>query len=686
MAGHTTFFGGKGGVGKTSCAAAAAVRAAGEGQKVLVVSTDPAHSLADALDVKLGARAVRVPTSRGELHAVQLDADRALVRWLREREDAFKTIAERGTYLDDEDVDRLFSLSLPGVDELVGLLELARLSRERDYDHVVVDTAPTGHTLRLLEMPETLRRFAQVLDDMHAKHRFLASSLGGAWRGDFADDTIAGVEQDAADLRAMLGDPTRCSFTWVTLPEALPVAESEDGIRAIEALGVEVPTVVVNRLWPRPDRPCPLCTPRAHDEARCVARVAQLVATKELLAIPAVAREPRGIDGLRALALAVRPVERPGDTETGGTDGDWAADRGREARERKKVGAKESRDAKASEARSLASLALPSGVRLVLVGGKGGVGKTSVSAAMAVAMAEREPKKRFLLLSTDPAHSLGDALDAKLGDRAVKIAGAPANLVARELDATTAFEEEKRKYRASIDELFDSIFRGKMDASFDRQVLEDLLDLAPPGLDELFAILSIVDALLPDARVRGSARSHASYDVVIVDTAPTGHTLRLLELPASALEWVHAIMSVILKYRRVVGLGELASDLTALAKQLRALIALLGDRERTAFVAVTRAAALPRLETERLVAALKRLHVPLASVVVNAVTEPSCARCTEAAAVEAPEVARLHALAKRARANAIHAPAVHPPPRGPAELRTWCASWASRAMLSARRR
>jgi arsenite-transporting ATPase len=308
---------------------------------------------------------------------------------------------------------------------------------------------------------------------------------------------------------------------------------------------------------------------------------------------------------------------------------------------------------------------------------------------MAIAMAERAPAKRLLLLSTDPAHSLGDALGAELDDRATTVTGAPANLHVRELDATTAFEEEKRKYRASIDELFDSIFRGKMDASFDRQVLEDLLDLAPPGLDELFAILSIVDALLPDGRVHGSAKNakeHRAYDVVVVDTAPTGHTLRLLELPASALEWVHAIMSVILKYRRVIGLGDLASDLTALAKRLRALIALLADRERTAFVAVTRAAALPRLETERLVAALKRLHVPLASVLVNAVTEPSCSRCSEAAALEAPEIARLDALAKRARASTVHARAVHPPPRGPAELRAWCASWASRAMLGPRRR
>src|SRR5918994_3270480 len=167
------FFGGKGGVGKTTCAAATAVVAADRGQRILIVSTDPAHSLGDALGTRLGPAARRA----GGLDAVELDADRALTRWLRSRRPMLGTIAERGTYLDHEDVGRFLGLSLPGVDELIGLLELARLARARPYDRIVVDTAPTGHTLRLLEMPDTLRRIASVLDDMQAKHRFLSASL-----------------------------------------------------------------------------------------------------------------------------------------------------------------------------------------------------------------------------------------------------------------------------------------------------------------------------------------------------------------------------------------------------------------------------------------------------------------------------------------------------------------------------
>lgn len=305
--------------------------------------------------------------------------------------------------------------------------------------------------------------------------------------------------------------------------------------------------------------------------------------------------------------------------------------------------------------------------RLVLVGGKGGVGKTSVACALAIEMAETNPKRKILLLSTDPAHSIGHALGVALGDDARRVKGTPKNLEAREIDAPAAFEVEKARYRASIDDLFSSIFRGNMDASYDRAVLEDLLDLAPPGLDELFALLGITDALF----------LAGGHDAVVVDTAPTGHTMRLLALPETALEWVHAIMSIILKYRRVVGLGELATDLTGLAKRLRALIALLRDRAQCAFVAVSRPAALPRLETERLVKELARQKIPLARLVVNTVTRPSCARCREAAAAERSEIAQLSTLAKRARAEIVLAPAIHPPPRGPAALRAFRKAWST---------
>jgi len=690
---------------------------------VLVVSTDPAHSLSDALGLELIAepRPVRsLVQGEGELYAAELDADRALSRWLRDREDSIRTIADRGTYLDEEDVERFMSLSFPGVDELVGLVELMRLSRMREVDHVVVDTAPTGHTLRLLEMPDTLKRIAEVLDDMHAKHRFLASSLGGReWRPDKADEAIAEIEQEAKSLRDVLTSPKRASFTWVTLPEELPVKETEDGVRAIEELGIRVATIVINRVWPEPDRPCGLCTPRVIAERewreRIVAAFGDDEDDKDILEAPAQEQEPRGISALHSFAMSLRHAER---------------ERAPKRRVSKKAAAAmaSSRSAFVEDAPTMrlqgAASPIAKAVRLVLFGGKGGVGKTTAAAASAIELAEARRRDRVLLLSTDPAHSLGDVLDAEISDDRATIPGGPKNLFVRELDAARAWEAERERYRQAIDDLFSSIFSGKMDATFDRRVLEDLLDLAPPGIDELLALVTILDALivpiapleekLDEAAVDGEddplmqpitgdeptvvVKSVASYiskkerekkraeevererqrfDLVVVDTAPTGHTLRLLALPGKALEWVHALMSVILKYRSVIGLGELATDLTTLARRLRALAKLLADPAETAFVIVTRPAELPRLETERLARDLRHLKIPVAAIVANAVTDPGCARCEEAHAREAPELERLERLAYRAARSPrlLAAPAIYPPPRGVLPLSLWRLTW-----------
>src|SRR5262249_61950702 len=98
------------------------------------------------------------------------DADRALRRWLGPRRQALRTIVARGTYLDDDDVDRFLALSLPGVDELIGLVELERLAAAQPWDDVVVDTAPTGHTLRLLAIPPILAPIPGLLHSLFAKH------------------------------------------------------------------------------------------------------------------------------------------------------------------------------------------------------------------------------------------------------------------------------------------------------------------------------------------------------------------------------------------------------------------------------------------------------------------------------------------------------------------------------------
>ncbi|HZS41927.1 MAG TPA: ArsA family ATPase [Polyangia bacterium] len=628
------FFGGKGGVGKTTCAASYALKAADRGARVLVVSTDPAHSLGDALDVKLGAKPKRVAP---RLDAVELDADRALARWLDERRRTLRDIFERGTYLDREDLDGFFALSLPGVDELVGLVELTRLASEGDYEQVVVDTAPTGHTLRLMAMPGTLRQIAAVLADMQEKHQVMAEALGGGRRRDAADVLIDDIDRQGTELAALLRDRARVKFSWVTLPEAMAVAETGD---ALAALGeMEVDELIVNRVTPGGER-CPLCDARRGEERRAIADARALAGERAVRELAAADEEPRGLAALRDFGRERKPRRERAP-----------------AHERKR--ARDDADARGDADAGELSVRVQAGVRLLMFGGKGGVGKTTCAAAAALAAAPSVDGD-VLLLSTDPAHSLGDALAMEIGDEPKRLAK---NLWARELDADRAFAARREEYRQAVDELFDRLRKGsRFDASYDRRVVQDLIDLAPPGIDELFAVLTVIDALAAE-----------KYRLVIVDTAPTGHALRLLRLPAEAQEWVRALLQLLLKYREVAGLGRLAEELLELARDLRGLSELLADPARARFVAVARAAELPVAETARLMASLDELGVAAGAIVVNALTPPGCARCRRAAAVERRRIAE---LGSRARGRAILlAPAVAPPPRGVEALAAFTRRW-----------
>src|SRR5262249_55502327 len=169
-------------------------------------------------------------------------------------------------------IEELLRLSLPGVDELIGLIELTRLGGARAYHDVVVDAAPTGHLLRLLAMPQTLERLAAVLDAMHAKHRFLSEALGGAYRPDASDELIAEISGQAHSLKHLLSDPARCAVTWVLLPEDMTLAEAEDGVSALRASGINVDGLVVNRVTDARPRGCDVCERRAAYEQAAGAR------------------------------------------------------------------------------------------------------------------------------------------------------------------------------------------------------------------------------------------------------------------------------------------------------------------------------------------------------------------------------------------------------------------------------
>ncbi len=154
-------FGGKGGVGKTTAASAAAIylaRTEGD-SKILVVSTDPAHSLGDSLDCPIGEEITPVE-GIDNLWGQELNAPRLGSDFKEKYGDVIKKLVHRGTYFDQQDIEQFFSLSLPGIDEVMAIIEVANLLKGKQFDQIILDTAPTGHTLRLLSLPSWEGRLA----------------------------------------------------------------------------------------------------------------------------------------------------------------------------------------------------------------------------------------------------------------------------------------------------------------------------------------------------------------------------------------------------------------------------------------------------------------------------------------------------------------------------------------------
>jgi arsenite-transporting ATPase len=233
------------------------------------------------------------------------------------------------------------------------------------------------------------------------------------------------------------------------------------------------------------------------------------------------------------------------------------------------------------------------------------------------------------------------------------------------VNAAAALEVEREALRAAGRAMTQRAGGLSVELGHDREVLERLLDLPPPGLDEIVALVAVIDALDP-------------YDLIVLDTAPTGHALRLLTMPDAAAAWLAEVMRLLLKYREVARVGDGGERVLRLSRGVRRLQALLRDGREAQAVAVTRPEELPRRETGRLLDALVELKLQPAAILVN--TEQSvaagCARCHAVARAEADEVTRLALSRSRPRGcDIIVAPLEVPPPRGLARIARWMDRW-----------
>jgi arsenite-transporting ATPase len=635
------FVGGKGGVGKTSISSALAVELASRGSaanydeedwNVLIISTDPAHSLGDALDVDLRHSASSVSSvsvserqqqpitlsdtiTNQHLHALEVDPKLALIAFQASIKQLFnddyddtttfqiggmsltKILNEIG--LGKNELDALVRNPPPGLDEYVALANVldpnfihnnnnndddynsdagssssGSRGQKKKYDVIIVDTAPTGHTLRMLQLPQFLDGFLQTILKLRSKLVQLANTIslltGGSNSNnqgtttttltmDDALTSIINFQRRASSLRTRLCDRRRTKFIVVTIPTILSVRESSRLMEELVEQHMCISDVVINQCIGgdlannnnnnnnnhNDDAMRRYYNRRVSGQQRWITElreacqeVSSSVEYQEndttttttggavnnivVTEVPFYDMELVGVPALGYLGSQTffATSNHPDDEVTGFErlikldDDDDTTDKRKNP-------------------------------RVVICGGKGGVGKTTTSTSLAIALSIAG--HNVALVSTDPAHSLGDALDMDLSNGGslvdVPLYGIPrpqsvmtmsndeGSLKVMEIDPTSALKE----FRDSIDKLL-----GKNSGSSDRSELSsalgsigEIIDTLPAGSDEVVALAKVIQLI-----------RRGNFDRVVLDTAPTGHTLRMLTTPAFLADLIERVLSV----------------------------------------------------------------------------------------------------------------------------------------------
>lgn len=297
--------GGKGGVGKTTLAATVAAGLAQRGRRVCLVSTDPAHNLGHLFERPVGPQPVRIAPN---LTAIELDPDETVTAHLAQVGGFLASVLPRGG---KAEIERHLQRSrhAPGMAEAAILERLATLAEGigQDHDHLVLDTAPTGHTLTLLSLPEVMTAWTDGMIANRVEADRFAARARDMVTGRPAEDPRAAAIRDVlnqrrdrfARLRARITDPAATAFVAVTTPERMPLLETQALGRALAAADIPLSAIILNRV------------PADWSQAQLESRIASLLAewtTLPFLRVDNSASEPAGIAALETLAGQIMPL------------------------------------------------------------------------------------------------------------------------------------------------------------------------------------------------------------------------------------------------------------------------------------------------------------------------------------------------------------------------------------------
>ena len=600
-------FGGKGGSGKTTSATATALYLQKTTKKkILVVSTDPAPSVGDSFDVEIGNKITQI---KDNLWAIEFDSKELLEDFKKKNLKIIKTLVERGTYLSREDVEVVEGLAIPGMDEVMAIIKIADLLKTKEYDLIILDTAPTGHTKVLLSLPEAMERWMGVMDLMLAKHRFLTRLWRRRYSEDETEKFLKEKKADITEVKDLLKSPNLTEFVPVTIPEPMSILETEDLIEHLKELEIKVESIITNQILLPGE--CQFCKEKAKFQEEHIEMIEKRFKKFQIIKMPLFPKEIRGEKDLLEYAQIL-------------------------------FGEKEYQLSIPEKAlpkfpslpKAKMADFLEKDLNFIICGGKGGVGKTVMAAATAIALAQKHKDKKILISTTDPAHALSNvfAQDIPLDTKVVPLKDF-SNLFALEIDAQKMLKKWQDEYRQDIDTVFREFIGGGMDIAFDRKVMEELMELSPPGLEELMALGEIIDlmkdsnppATLPLAE---GERAPGKYDIYVIDSAASGHLLRFLELPEVIRDWLKSIFKILLRYRNIVGLVEIKRKLLDFSKDIKKIQETLFESKATEFIMISIAEEMGVREMGDLAQSLEKLNIPYNYIILNMISPASqCKFC-----------------------------------------------------------
>jgi arsenite/tail-anchored protein-transporting ATPase len=538
------FFSGKGGVGKTTMASATAVYYAQQGKKTLIVTTDPASNLADVFEQEIGHKVTALQGIEN-LFGMEIEPD-AATREYKER-----IIGPFRAFMPEDIIASLEEqFNSPCTTEIASFDRFVDFMDTSEYDIIVFDTAPTGHTVRLLELPVDWSRHIEE------------SAKGGGHTCIGPVQAIQSSKEKYDRATSLLRDLKSTTFVFVMRPEELSLYETMRAAKELASIGIQPGQIIINGILP--GEVCEIAFfKKKYASQQQVIRETEDKISAEKRYMVLRDTEVKGLDDLRNVAGELyhnhKPVIAISSDEVVYPDVTLTKP-------------------------DMSRLLLPNGKKkLVFFTGKGGVGKTTISCITALYTSEQGFKT--LLVTTDPAAHIGEVLDKKVGSVPTQITD---KLFAVMIDPQDAFDEYKERILSEA--------RGKYSPDMLAAMEEELNS---PCTEEMASFDKFTYYI-----------ETTEYDVVVFDTAPTGHTLRLLDLPFDYAKQVEMMVSMAAESIAVKQTSQ---------QKFKSIIEKLRDPAQTCFALVLYPESTPIIESYRAMLDLKEAGINTQLVVANMV-------------------------------------------------------------------